>query len=297
MPRSSPFTQLWSRLAQINGPRRADLHVHTTASDGEYTPSQVVLLARQAELAAVAVTDHDTLAAVEEARAFALSLSKQDIEVVPGVEITTAFGGRELHLLGYFVRTDDSELARELAKLCVRRRERFRDYLAKLADDGRGIPEDRAKLVEESTASLGRRHVAGLLVACGIARTRDEAFGRYVHRLHGRILPKLLLPIDRAIALVCDAGGVTSLAHPPADLTDVDFRVLRDFGLDALEAEYAWKRSSASSRLREAAGRLGMLVTGGSDCHGPDPAHRRIGSDSITSEQFEQLRERAARRD
>src|SRR5438045_1384626 len=99
MPRSSPFTSVWSRLAQMNGPRRADLHVHTTASDGEYTPSQVVLLARQAELAAVAVTDHDTLAAVEEARAFSLSLPKQDIEVVSGVEISSEFDGRELHLL------------------------------------------------------------------------------------------------------------------------------------------------------------------------------------------------------
>lgn len=297
MPRTSPFTQLWSRLAQLHGPRRADLHVHTTASDGEYTPSQVVLLAQQAGLAAVAVTDHDTLAAVDEARAFAQSLPKSDIEVVPGVEITTAFGGRELHLLGYFVRTTDSDLTRELAKLCERRRERFHDYMAKLADDGRGIPEDRARLVAESTASLGRRHVAGLLVASGIARTRDEAFGRFVHRLHSRVLPKQLLPIDAAIQLVRAAGGVTSLAHPPADLTDDDFRTLRDFGLDALEAEYAWKRSSVSGRLREAAARLGMLVTGGSDCHGPDPSHRRIGSESITTDQFEQLRDRATGRE
>ncbi|HUR55980.1 MAG TPA: PHP domain-containing protein [Gemmataceae bacterium] len=297
MPRSSPFTQLWSRLAVLNGPRRADLHVHTTASDGEYTPSQVVLLARQAELAAVAITDHDTLASVEEARAFAQSLPKQDIEVVPGVEISTAFDGRELHLLGYFVRTDDSPLLTALAKVCEARRERFRDYLAKLADDGRAIPADRAKLVEVSTASLGRRHVAGLLVSCGIARTRDEAFGRFIHRLHGRVLPKQLLPIEEAIALVRAAGGVTSLAHPPAEMGDAEFRRLRDFGLDALESEYAWKRSSPAVRLREAAAQLGMLVTGGSDCHGPDPAHRRIGSDSITSEQFEKLRERAARRD
>jgi predicted metal-dependent phosphoesterase TrpH len=296
MPRSSPFTQLWSRLAVLNGPRRADLHVHTTASDGEYTPSQVVLLAQQTALAAVAVTDHDTLAAVEEARTFALTLPKRDIEVVPGVEITTAFGGRELHLLGYFVRTCESELTRELAALCERRRERFRDYLAKLADDGRHVPEDRAKLLEQSTASLGRRHVAALLVACGIAKTRDEAFGRYVHRLHARILPKKSLPIGDAIQLVRAAGGVTSLAHPPADLTDDDFRTLRDVGLDALEAEYAWKRSSASARLREAASRLGMLVTGGSDCHGPDPAHRRIGSEAVATDQFEKLRELAATR-
>src|SRR3954470_16148199 len=110
MPRSSPFTQLWSRLAVLNGPRRADLHVHTTASDGEYTPSQVVALARQAGLCAVAITDHDTLAGYAEAREAASGFKHPELEVVPAVEITTEFSGREFHLLGYFVQPDHPEL-------------------------------------------------------------------------------------------------------------------------------------------------------------------------------------------
>src|SRR5262245_28208852 len=106
MPRRSPFTSVARRLAQLSRPRLADLHVHTTPSDGEFSPSQVVALARQANLCAVAITDHDTLAAVSEAR----NAAGDTIEVIPAVEITAGFAGRELHLLAYFVLTDHDEL-------------------------------------------------------------------------------------------------------------------------------------------------------------------------------------------
>src|SRR5262249_18478440 len=217
------------------------------------------------------------------------------IEVVPAVEITTMFENRELHLLGYFVRPDHPELTAALHRLCERRRERFRDYVAKLAKRGAVIPADRAALVEEATASLGRRHVAGLLLACRLAKTRNEAFHRFLGPLRASVLPKDTLPIGEAIRLVHAAGGVASLAHPPPDLTEEDFIRLRDFGLDAIETDYAWGRSSPRTRLRELAGRLGLLVTGGSDCHGPDPADRRIGTYAITADELERLRQRCGR--
>src|SRR5581483_446006 len=185
MPRRSPFTSVARRLAQLSRPRLADLHVHTTASDGEFTPAQVVALARQAALCAVAITDHDTLAAADAAG--------EGIEVIPAVEITAGFAGRELHLLGYFVRTDHGELSAALARLRERRRERFFDFAAKLADHGTALPADRVKLVAESSASLGRRHVASLLVACQFARTRTEAFGRFLGPVAGKVTPQLLL--------------------------------------------------------------------------------------------------------
>jgi len=288
----SPFTALCQQVARLAKPRRADLHVHTTASDGEYTPSQVVALAKQAGLCAVAVTDHDTLAAVAEAVATARTLSGPVIEVIPGVEITTEFDGRELHLLGYFVRTDHAELCTTLARLCARRRDRFRDYIARLAANGHAIPPDRARLVEEATASPGRRHVAKLLLDCGFARTRDEAFHRFLGPLRGTVMAKELIPIGDAIALAHAAGGVASLAHPPPTLTDDQFDRLAALGLDAVEAEYAWRRSSPGNRLRRTAARLSLATTGGSDCHGPDPAHRRIGTYAVTGDDLERLRER-----
>jgi predicted metal-dependent phosphoesterase TrpH len=289
MSNHASFTTVSGRLAEIARPRRADLHVHTTASDGEFTPEQVVAFARRAGLAAVAITDHDTLAAVEEARAAAAD----HLELVAGVEITAAFAGREVHLLGYFVRTDHAPLNAALARLSERRRERFRDFLARLAARGFPIPEDRAKLVEVGAVSLGRRHVAGLLVACGHAHHRTEAFHRLLGSVAGQVLPKELIPVEEAIALVRAAGGASSLAHPSHDLTDADFSALAAFGLDALEVEYPWGRNSPAARLREAAARYGFAVTGGRDCHGPHPAGRGVGSHAITLAELEGLRERA----
>lgn len=289
MPRTSPYTLAARRLALLTAPARADLHTHTTASDGEYTASQVVALARQARLRAVAVTDHDTLAGVDEARAAA----GDAVEVVPGVEISTSFAGREFHLLGYFVRTDHAELNAALAAVCDSRRERFRDLVARLRERGSAIPDDRVRLVEAGAASLGRRHVAGLLTACGVAATRTEAFHRFVNPAMSGVRPKALVPLEEALRLVHAAGGVASLAHPPGDLPDEHFATFRDFGLDALEVVYPWGRSSPAARLRAVAKQFGFAISGGSDCHGPEPAHRKIGSCAITADELEALRARS----
>lgn len=289
MPRTSAYTLAAAQLAQLAAPARADLHTHTTASDGEYTPSQVVAQARLAKLCAVAITDHDTLAGVEEARAAA----GIHLALVPGVEISARFDGREVHLLGYFVRTDHAELNATLEAVCAARRERFRHFVEILRRDGLELPEDRVRLVEAATVSLGRRHVAGLLVACGTARTRHDAFQTLLSRTRGHAVPKLLVPVEDAIRLVRDAGGVSSLAHPPADLTDEQFERLRTFGLNALEAVYPWGRSSRTKPLRERAARSGFVISGGSDCHGPEPAARRIGTCAITADELAALRESA----
>jgi 3',5'-nucleoside bisphosphate phosphatase len=282
----SPFTSVPERLAGLARPRRADLHLHTTASDGEYTPAQVVALARQANLVAVAITDHDTFAGVEESR----GVAGESVEVVPGVEISACHNGREVHLLGYFIRTDNSDLNAALATLRSGRCERFHGFVARLAEHGVALPEDRVRLVAESSPSLGRRHLAGLLQSCGIAKTRYEAFQRYLGPAARTLPPKLLIPVEEAIQLVTAAGGIASLAHPSPELADADFRRLAEFGLAALEVEYPWAKRSIAKRLREAALRLGLAMTGGSDCHGPDPSHRRIGSYGITAEELTALR-------
>jgi predicted metal-dependent phosphoesterase TrpH len=288
MPKNAPFTRLCGQFAALARPRRADLHVHSTASDGEYTPAQVVALARQAGLCAVAITDHDTLAGVTEAQANTI----EGTELVPGVEISTRFANRELHLLGYCLQTDHEELKAALAAVCDSRRDRFRDFVSLLRTRELALPEDRVRLVEEATASLGRRHVAGLLIACGHARTTADAFQRFVNPLAGKVRPKSLIPLEDAIQLVHAAGGVASLAHPPSDFAEADFARLSNFGLDAIEVAYPWGRCSPVRRLRAIALQLGLATTGGSDCHGPVPSHRRIGSHAITSDELAALRGR-----
>jgi predicted metal-dependent phosphoesterase TrpH len=286
MPRRSPFTTLCGQLAKLNRPQRADLHIHSTASDGEFTPAQVIAIARQSRLRAIAITDHDTLAGAREAQA----ICGDQIELVPAVEISAEYAGREVHLLGYFIRLDHRELNLRLARLCEGRRERFRDFIAQLAKYGSHIPLDRVKLVEEIPASLGRRHVAALLTACGIATSRTEAFHRFLGPIAGRVQPKLLIPVEEAISLIVAAGGIASLAHPTSELNDGDFHALKTYGLGALEVEYPWSKRSRMERLRETAIRFGFALSGGSDCHGPQPKHRCIGSCGIGLDELDRLR-------
>jgi predicted metal-dependent phosphoesterase TrpH len=273
-------------MAELVAPRRADLHVHTSASDGEYTASQVVALAREAKLAAVAITDHDEITIPDKL----LAAGGSPIEVIPGVEISAEFNGREVHLLGYFIRVDHPDLNLVLSRIRDARRERFYGFVAKLRETGTHLPADRIRLTAESSSSLGRRHLARLLFECGFAATRVEAFHRFLGPVARGVLPKALVPIEEAIQLVRAAGGLSSLAHPSTDLTVADFRSLTKMGLAALEAEYPWGRSSRSALLREAAARLNLAATGGSDCHGPDPSHRRIGSHGITADELNALR-------
>ena len=284
--RRSPFTAVPGRLAELAHLRRADLHIHTTASDGEFTTSQVGALARQANLAAMAITDHDTLTPPDELRAAA----GEKIEVIPGVEISASFHGREVHLLGYDISCDHPDLNRALSRIRSARRERFHEFVARLAASGMNLPPERVRQVAESAQSLGRRHLARLILECGLARTRTEAFHRYLNPQTRSLAPKLLVPIAEAIHLVRAAGGVASLAHPSPDLDETDFAALARMGLAALEAEYPWNRSARGALLRVAARALDLAVSGGSDCHGPDPSHRRIGSHGITLDELNALR-------
>src|SRR5262249_3698429 len=180
----------------------------TTASDGTYTPAEVVELARRAGLAAVAVTDHDTLAAVAPARAAAAG---SPLEVIAGVEITAEFRGRELHLLGYFVDPEEPRLAAALAAVRQGRAERFAALVERLRQGG-GCGDGGG--LDGAADALGRRHLAELLVRQGRAGSVREAFGRWLADGARAAVPKKRLPVAEAIALVRAAGGVAAWAHP-----------------------------------------------------------------------------------
>lgn len=286
MPARQPFTALCQSLARPRTFGRADLHVHTTCSDGVYTSAQVVDLARRSGLCAVAITDHDTLAGIAAAR----QAAPDTLEVVAGVEITADFRGRELHLLGYFIRVTDEPLLTALAGLQSRRAERFHEMGARLANFGLYL--DARKLTTPPPGvSLGRRHLAELLVESGQAHNVREAFQRWLSD-RGRInVPKARLPVAEAIALVRQAGGVAAWAHPSYDACNDTLQALREIGLQAVEVDYPGCRPSHGRLLRAWARDLGMAVSGGSDCHGPNAPFRGLGSFGVTRVELELLRE------
>ena len=286
VPTGQPFTLLCQTLARPRHFGRVDLHLHTTFSDGTYTPAEVVDLARRSGLSAIAITDHDTLAGI----APTVHAAGESLEVISGVEITAEFHGRELHLLGYCFDPANADLRAALDHLRAERVGRFHEMVKRL--DGLGIHiEEKAIANLGEATTLGRRHLAELLVQAKQAATVREAFQRYLGD-HGRAtVPKTRLPVAEAIALVRGANGVAAWAHPNYHCSRETLLELKALGLGAIEAEYPAFRPSRIKELRRLANEFGLAITGGSDCHGPDQANREVGASSISHDELQRLRE------
>jgi predicted metal-dependent phosphoesterase TrpH len=284
MPARQPFTFLCQQLARGPIPARADLHTHSTASDGSHRPAQVVELACRAGLAAVALTDHDTLAGLPEARAAAASTG---LEVIAGVEITCEFRQRELHLLAYFVDPAEPALGAALARIRQGRVERFREMVERLRACGVSVDEEG---LETTPHSIGRRHLAELLVRQGQAGSIREAFARWLADGGQAEVPKKRLDVADAITLVRAAGGVAAWAHPLYDAHYDQLAELAGLGLGAVEVDYPQVSRGRRDELRRWAEALGLAVTGGSDCHGP--GRRSVGACTVSDAELERLRRR-----
>jgi predicted metal-dependent phosphoesterase TrpH len=272
---------------------RVDLHLHSTASDGAYTPAQLVDLARRSGLAALALTDHDTVAGVAAAQSAAAGGA---CELVPGIELTVRHTHRRtLHLLGYFFDPDDGDLLAALDRVRAGRAARIAEIVGRLRD--RGVSLDDGEVAALAAAEApGRRQLAALLVKEGRAATVRQAFTRYLSDASPYVTPAVGLPVAEAIRLLHAAGGVASLAHPSYDGVPALLAELQVLGLDAVEVEYPNCRPSWGRQLRTLAGQLGLAVTGGSDCHGPDDAKRAPGACGVRWADLQLLRQRISAR-
>ena len=282
MPAREPFTHLCRQLARGPYAGRADLHLHTTVSDGLYTPEEVVDLARRSGLAAIAITDHDTTGAVRIARAAA----GKALEVITGVDITTEHRQRELHLLGYFTDIDNGPLQAALREIRHSRVERFSAMIERLRRFGVSVDDE----VPCPAEAPGRRHLAEMLVRQGKAGSVREAFSRWLADGGLAVVPKKRLPVGEAIDLVRQAGGVAAWAHPAYDGTEETLAELARLGLGAVEVEFPSVRRARARDLRTWADALGLAVTGGSDCHGPQPNCRAIGVRGINCAELDRIR-------
>lgn len=293
MPRGQPFTRMCQSLAAVARPA-ADLHVHTTASDGEWTPSRVVIAAREAGLAAVAITDHDTTAGIDEAKTTAAGLTGRPVEVISAAEVSARWNDRELHVLGCGIDRSHDALQSLLVEIRHRRRKRFVKYLAALADAGVRLTDWRVETLLARGPSLGRRHVARLLVEDSHARTTHDAFRRHLGGVN--VPADHSASIGEVVAAIRASGGLPVLAHPHQELTQPELAELASTGIAGVECRFPAATAGRTKQLREWANELGLVTTAGSDFHAPDTG-RSVGGIALTTDEFAQFRARAGRSD
>jgi 3',5'-nucleoside bisphosphate phosphatase len=267
---------------------RVDLHLHTTASDGRCSPRELVEQAAAAGLSVMAATDHDTTASGEEVRVRA---AERGIDAVPGIEITAVEDGRDIHVLGYFLRTSDASFREFLAGQRRTRIDRVHAIAGRLAELGMPIDLSDALAVvgPQSTRAIGRPQVARAMVAAGHVADTREAFDKWLGPNLPAFVPRTGPSPETVIETIHRAGGLASLAHPGRTRIDGRIPALRDAGLDALEAYHSDHDSAAADRYHRMADDLGLLITGGSDYHG-DPVHGvSIGSSTLPLECWQRL--------
>ncbi len=295
--------------------RVADLHLHTTASDGCWSPGKVVRAIADLGFAAVAITDHDEVSGIPEALEAGRACG---VEVVPAVELSTAVpeeplkrpdgrtavprkqpgrrsrrtavGEREVHILGYYIDCDAPALHEVLEACRTYRQHRMCTMVEKLAEIG--VPVDIERVQElAGDGAIGRPHLARVLVETGRVGSIDEAFARYLTPGRPGYAPKWKMTPSEACALIRRIGGVPVLAHPMLLRDDALVASIVDDGVMGIEAYYSYCRVGTTKRYVQMAEEAGLLVTGGSDCH-QSADGLRMGQVRLPYERVEALRAR-----
>ena len=246
-----------------------DLHVHTTASDGQYTPAQIIEKAAEKNITAIAITDHDTVAGLEEGAAAA---KEHGITFVPGVELNISYPTGEFHLLGLGFKQISPSLTEILDNLVKNRELRNVQIIEKMREAGVDITLEEM-IADFPDTVLGRPHFAAELVKKKVVKTRQQAFDRYLAKGRLWYVARVGSNLDEAIIAIKESGGVPVIAHPMSlylswgKLPDA-LQNFYDRGVMGLEAFHPGARVTECLRLEELARKIGYFVTAGSDFHG-----------------------------
>ena len=256
-----------------------DLHVHTTASDGQYAPSLLIETAYEKKLKAIAITDHDTIDGLKEGQKAA---KKFGIDFVPGVELNINNTNGEFHLLGLGLKKTSDSLKEILSNLILNRDKRNEEIIYKMNQDGVDLTLDEIHADFPDTV-IGRPHFAAELVKKGVVKTRQQAFDIYLARGRKWFCDKVGSNLDEAIVAIKESGGVPVIAHPMSlylswgKLPDV-LKNYFDRGVMGLEAFHPGARVTECLRLEELGRKIGFFITAGSDFHGEKiRADRKLG--------------------
>ena len=265
-----------------------DLHMHSTRSDGSFSPTQVVKRAAELGLSAISLTDHDSVNGVVEAQNVG---DEVGVEVIAGTELSAQAAGADVHILGYFVDPADPDLQACLQKFQSARLERAEKMVAKLNRMGAKIKMEQV-LAKANNGAIGRPHVADVLVEEGFVFSNDQAFHKYLGYGKPAYQPKFTLTPREAVDVIHAAGGLASLAHPILYKRDAMIPELIKQGLDGLEVMHIKQDRAAVRRYSELAEKHGLVTTGGSDCHGDGRGQAVMGKVKVPREFLTLMQER-----
>ena len=264
----------------------ADLHVHTSCSDGTYTPTQVVQEAIKRGISALAIVDHDTTEALNEAL---IQAQGTDLEIIPGIELTAQHENQEIHILGYFLDYQNKELLEKLKLVQLNRIERVYKIISNL--DGMGLKLDPKTVFSISgRATVGRMHIARALVKDGLVGSTAEAFRKYIGDKSPAYVLGFRLSVPEVINLIHSCKGVAVLAHPYMLHNDALIDEFVGYGLEGIEVYYPEHSQALVNFYLDLAKKLNLLVTGGTDFHGSAKPQIKLGMIKIPLELVEKLR-------
>ena len=265
-----------------------DLHIHTRCSDGTSTPEEIPILASQAGLEAVAITDHDAVDGIERAIA---GNTCNGLEIIPGVELSTTVGDADIHILGYYIDWRDRTLLEWIALFREKRLERARKIVEKLRTLGLDLRFDTVLEVADG-AAIGRPHIADALVKEELIRFYGEAFSRYIGYDGPAYFPKYAISPSEAIRLIRQAGGIPVLAHPGSVHRDECIPAMVRDGLMGIEVFHPIHPPVVRRHYEALAIKHGILRTGGSDYHGDGRGRAQIGCECVPGGLGEKLRDK-----
>ncbi|WP_339062044.1 PHP domain-containing protein [Tepidibacillus marianensis] len=270
---------------------KADLHSHSTASDGLNSPADNIKLAKGVGLAALGITDHDSVAGIDEAVQMANEIG---IEAIPGIEISTVENGQDVHVLGYFIHYKDQAFLDRLEELQTARDRRNEMMLEKLNELGIKIKmkEVRAKIRRDG-ANIGRPHIAEVLIDKGVVKTMEGAFKMYLGKDGKAYVNPIRIAPEVGIDIIKEAGGIPVLAHPGLYHDDEMVIRLVQYGLKGIEVYHPDHSEEEEQKYQEIIDQYGILATAGSDFHGSRKGvmfHAPMGTKTVSYEIVEKMK-------
>ena len=266
--------------------KRIELHVHTIYSDGTYTPEEVVRRAKDLDLIAISITDHDSVNGVEEAIRIGKRLG---VEVVPGVEMSTDLGNDEIHVLGYYLDWKDEAFLSKLREFQGARARRNRKLIRKLGDLGMKLDYNEVKKLNPRGV-ISRLHIARLMVKSGYVPSIGAAFEEWLNPGKPAYVRRLKVSPFQIIQLLSDLQGISVLAHPHLSKRDDLIPELVKAGLGGIEVYHSVHNGRVVEHYKRIAHRHGLLITGGSDCHGEAKDEVLMGKMRVPASLLEELK-------